>query len=202
MNGSPARRWQAPELDPAPQPPSAPAEPVRIGPSVEELAAIEKAAREEGYAAGHAEGLAAGQAEVQRLQDQLAALLRSLAAPLAELDQQVAEALGALAVRIAGALLQEAYEADPERLARLVHATLEIAGRERSGAELRMHPADLERVAPLLADETLRLVADPELHPGDVRVHGSSLRVDASLETRLRSAYAALRADADQDVPS
>lgn len=197
MSNGAAQRWQAPDFDPPPPPPAAPQ---KVGPSVEELAAIEKAARDEGYATGHAEGLAAGKAEIERLQQQLNAVLRSLNAPLADLDQEVGEALGALAVRIAGALLEEAYVADPERLARLVRTTLDTAALERTGAEVRLHPQDLAAVQPLLLDSGIRLTADPALRRGDVRVHGSVLRVDAALETRLRSAFATLRVEETPDA--
>lgn len=197
MSRAEAQRWRAPDFDPPP-PPAAAGQ--RIGPSVEELAEIQRAAHEEGRAAGHAEGLAAGQAEVERLQQQLSAMLRSLAAPLVDLDQEVGDALGALAVRIAGALLEEAFVADPERLARLVRATLETAGMERNALEVRLHPQDLGLVAPLLEDEQVRLLADPALQRGDVRVHGANMRVDAALETRLRSAFAALRVEETPDA--
>lgn len=197
MSETTARRWQAPDFDPAP--PAPPAQ-QKIGPSVEELAAIEKAAREEGYATGHAEGVAAGQAEVKRLQQQLAAMLRGLTAPLADLEQEVGDALGALAVRIASALLEEAYAADPERLARLVRATLDTAGMERNAVEIRLHPQDLPLLKGLLEGDALKLVADASLQRGDLRVHGQNMRVDAALETRLRSAYAALRVEQAPDA--
>lgn len=190
MSRPDAQRWQAPDFDPNLAPTSAGQ---RIGPSVDELAQIERAAHEEGRAAGHAEGIAAGAAEVKRLQQQLSAMLRSLSAPLADLDQEVGDALGSLAVRIAGALLEEAYVAEPERLARLVRTTLDTAGLERNTLELRVHAQDLALLQPLLQDENLRLVSDPALRRGDLRVHGASMRIDASLETRLRSAYASLR---------
>nr|WP_282452992.1 FliH/SctL family protein [Lysobacter sp. CAU 1642] len=134
------------------------------------------------------------------MQAQLAAMLRSLAAPLADLDQEVGDALGALAVRIAGALLEEAYAAEPERLARLVRATLDTAGLERNAVEVRLQPQDLALVRPLLEGDSVKLVADAALRRGDVRVHGNSLRVDAALETRLRSAFAALRVEESPDA--
>ena len=200
MSEAGTQRWEAPDLDPNSRPPAAAPPPPKVGPSVEELAAIEKAAREEGYAAGHAEGLAAGKAEVERLQAQLAAMMRSLAAPLADLDQEVGDALGALAVRIAGALLEEAYVADPQRLAQLVRTTLDTAGLERSAIEVRLQAQDLAQVKPLLEGDAVKLVADASLRRGDVRVHGSALRVDAALETRLRSAFAALRVEEAPDA--
>ncbi len=197
MSAASPERWKAPDFDPSP-PPLAGGQ--RIGPSVEELAEIQRAAHEEGRAAGYAEGLAAGQADVERLQQQLVAVLRSLSAPLVDLDQEVGEALGALAVRIAGALLEEAYDAEPERLARLVRATLETAGMERNALEVRLQPQDLGLVQTLLQDDALRLVADPALQRGDVRVHGANMRIDAALETRLRSAFASLRVEETPDA--
>jgi flagellar assembly protein FliH len=190
-------RWNAPDFDP--RPPAAPVA-IKVGPSVEELAAIQKAAHDEGYAAGKAEGLAAGQAEMARLQQQVAAtqqqlsaVLRNFAAPLADLDQEVGEALAALAVRIAGSLLEEAYTADPERLARLVQASLALVGQERLNAEIHLHPADHALLSAQIDSHGAVLVADATLKRGDVRVHAPSLRLDASIETRLAQAHAALR---------
>jgi flagellar assembly protein FliH len=200
VSSSGAQRWEAPDFDPHARVATPAAPPPKLGPSVEELAEIEKAAREEGYAAGHAEGLAAGKAEVDRLQLQLSAMLRSLAAPLADLDQEVGDALGALAVRVAGALLEDAYVAEPERLASLIRATLDTAALERNAIEVRLHPQDLLLVKPLIEGDALKLVTDATLRRGDVRVHGNSLRVDAALETRLRSAFAALRVEEAPDA--
>lgn len=207
MSNGEIYRWNAPDLAPPPPPPPPPEpepEPVRVGPSVEELAAIEEAARQEGYAAGHAEGhaqgLAAGEAEMARLQQQVAAtqqqlsaVLHNLTAPLSDLDREIADALAALAVRIAGSLLEEAYVADPSRLARLVQSSLEVVGQERLDAEVHLHPTDLTLIEGQVETHGAALVADPALKRGDVRVHTSSLRLDASLETRLAQAHAALR---------
>lgn len=197
MSTASPERWDAPNFGSAPL---QPASLQKVGPSVDELAAIQKAAHDEGYAAGRAEGLAAGKSEVERLQQQLAAMTRSLAAPLVDLDQEVGDALGALAVRIAGALLEEAYVAEPGYLARLVQATIETAGMERNALEVRLNPQDLALVKPLLEGDNVRLLPDPALQRGDVRVHGANMRVDAALETRLRSAYAALRVEETPDA--
>ena len=134
-------RWRAPGLvvaapEPEPEPEN---EPLPALPSVEELQALERAAREEGYARGHAEGLAAGQAEVRRMVAQIEGVLDGFTRPLARLDGEVAEALADLAVRIAGSLLGRAYRIDPTLLADLVREALEAVGSDTRELELRLH---------------------------------------------------------------
>jgi len=194
-------RWVAPDFAPPPPPPPPPPPapepveepvPVKVGPSVEELAEIERAAREEGFAQGHAEGLAQGQAEVQRLIAQLQAVVDGFTQPLAAMDDEVAEALGVAAVRIAGALLGRAYAADPTLLAELVRTTLaELAGEERE-AVVHLNPQDLALIESHLEGCRARLQADPALARGDVRVHTPTVRIDGTLQTRLDVALAEL----------
>lgn len=181
-----AVRWAAPELAPPPPPP--PQEPVRHMPSVEEVQAIEEAAHAEGYARGHAEGVAAGQAEVRRIAAQMEGILDAFTRPLARLDAEVGDALGDLAVRIAGALLRRDYAAEPALLEALVREALELAGSDQRQLELRLHPDDLAMLAPqLLALEGVRLSGDTTLARGDLRLHADSVRIDGSLSTRLNA---------------
>lgn len=179
-------RWAAPELAPPPPPP--PQEPVRHMPSVEELQAIEEAAHAEGYARGHAEGVAAGQAEVRRIAAQMEGILDAFTRPLARLDAEVGEALGDLAVRIAGALLRRSYAAEPALLEALVREALELAGSDQRQVELRLHPDDLAMLNPqLLALQGVRLSGDGTLARGDLRLHADSVRIDGSLSARLNA---------------
>lgn len=190
---TPAMRWAAPEL--VPPPPQEQREP----PSVEELQAIEEAARAEGYARGHAEGVASGQAEVRRIIAQMEGILDAFTRPLARLDAEVGDALGDLAVRVAGALLRQRYEADPSLLVDLVREALDIAGNDNRQVELRLHPDDLGMLAPQLTVQPgVRLIADTTLARGDLRVHGDSVRIDGSLATRLNAALQGIIAGARQ----
>lgn len=187
---SAAVRWSAPELAPPPPPPEQ-----RGLPSVEELEAIEEAARAEGYARGHAEGLASGQAEIRRIVAQMEGILDAFTRPLARLDAEVGDALGALAVRIAGALLGRSYAADPVLLAALVREALEISGSETRQLELRLHPDDIAMLTPHLPPlDGVRLVPDLTLARGDLRVHADSVRIDGSLAARLNAALQSLAA--------
>ena len=182
-------RWAAPEL----APPAPPPQPERHMPSVEEVQAIEEAAHAEGYARGHAEGVAAGQNEVRRIAAQMEGILDAFTRPLARLDGEVGDALGDLAVRIAGALLRRSYAAEPALLEALVREALDLAGSDQRQVELRLHPDDLGLLAPQLSNlEGVRLVADTNLARGDLRVHADSVRIDGSLSARLNAALQAI----------
>ena len=180
-------RWAAPELAPPPPPP--PPVPERHMPSVEEVQAIEEAAHAEGYARGHAEGVAAGQSEVRRIAVQMEGILDAFTRPLARLDAEVGDALGDLAVRIAGALLGHSYAAEPELLEKLAREALDIAGKDHRQVELRLHPDDLAMLGPhLLTLDGVRLSPDANLARGDLRLHADSVRIDGSLSARLNAA--------------
>ena len=192
-----AVRWLAPELETAASPPPGPERveevPMPVPPSLEEIQAIQDAAREEGYQAGlaqgHQEGFAIGQAEVRRLTAQIEGILDNFTRPLARLEDEVTAALGELAVRIAGSLVGRAYAADPVLLSELVSEALDAVGGASREVEVRLHPDDIDALAPMLALVSgARLVADPTLGRGDLRVHAEAVRIDGTLEARLRGA--------------
>lgn len=183
-------------------------------PTLEQIQAIEQAAHAEGHARGledgrseghaeglaaghaegHAEGLAAGQAEIRRLTAQIEGIVDNFSRPLARLEDEVVQALGDLAVRIAGALVGRAYQADPALLASLVQQALSTLGASQRPVQVRLHPDDLDCLAPLLelpADTSL--TADPNLARGDLRVHTESVRIDGSLQARLQAALNTLQ---------
>ena len=183
-------RWIAPGLHTMPAEPveAEPEPPPPALPSVEDLQALEQAAREEGYARGHAEGLAAGQAEVRRMVAQIEGVLDGFTRPLARLDGEVAEALADLAVRIAGSLLGRAYQIDPTLLADLVREALEAVGSDSRELELRLHNDDFGVLAPHLAGlDGVRLTIDGALGRGELRLHSESVRIDGTIASRLQS---------------
>ncbi|PJJ99330.1 flagellar assembly protein FliH [Lysobacteraceae bacterium NML91-0213] len=193
---SAAVRWLAPALDAVSDTPDAPlAEPVELPrpPSLEEIQQIrDEAQREghaEGFASGHAEGFAQGQAEIRRLTAQIEGILDNFSRPLARLENEVVAALGDLAVRVAGGLVGRVYEADPALLADLVGEAVAAVGGAAREVEVRLHPDDIAALTPLLSlAPATRLVADHALARGDLRVHAESVRIDGSLDARLRGA--------------
>ena len=181
------RRWEVPALDaPAAQASADEQEPLPQPPSLEEIEAIQRAAHEEGFAAGHAEGLAQAQGEMRRLQARLEGILDAFSRPLAELEGEVEQALRELAARIAGALVRQAYTIQPELLARLTREAIDSLGEKPRQVEVRLHPEDLEAIEPLMPGSgSVRILADPALARGDLRVHAEDVRLDARLSTRL-----------------
>jgi len=199
-------RWIVPELEPLPAPPMPVVveeiEPERIAPpSLEQIQAI----REQAYQAGYEEGLingqtqgyAQGQSEVRRLIAQIEGILDNFTRPLARLESEVAGALAELAVRIAGHLVGRACASDPSLVAMLVAQALDAVGTSAREVEVHLHPDDVAALTapgrdlpqPLLTlPEGVRLVPDPILSRGDLRVHTESVRIDGSLSARLEQA--------------
>ena len=167
--------------------------PPPVPPTLEEIQAIQDAAYREGLerglAEGHAEGFAQGQAEVRRLAAQMEGILDNFSRPLDRLENEVIAALSELAVRIAGALVGRAYQTDPVLLQELATTALDAVGGAQREVELRLHPDDIAALTPLLAMTAhTRLTADTSLTRGDLRVHAESVRIDGTLEARLRGA--------------
>ncbi|HEY0862193.1 MAG TPA: FliH/SctL family protein [Pseudoxanthomonas sp.] len=186
-------RWMAPPLDFVARREQSVEVPVPRPPSLEEVQAIEEAAYREGLergrAEGHAEGFAQGQTEVRRLTAQIEGILDNFSRPLDRLENEVMGALSELAVRIAGSLVGRAYQADPMLLSELASAALDAVGGTSREVELRLHPDDIAALTPVLSMmPSTRLTADTSLSRGDLRVHAESVRIDGTLEARLRGA--------------
>ncbi len=200
-----AVRWMAPDLLAVPElpqdehfefndlDPEHVPEPVLQPPTLEEIQQIQDAAEQEGFERGHADGHAQGQAEVRRLVAQIEGILDNFSRPLVRLENEVVAALGELAVRIAGTLVGRAYEADPALLGQLVQEAVDAVGGASREVEVRLHPDDIAALAPLLQlSPQHRLVPDLSLSRGDLRVHAEAVRVDGTLEARLRGALDAV----------
>lgn len=167
--------------------------PPLVPPTLDEIQAIEDAAYREGLerglAEGHADGFAQGQSEVRRLAAQMEGILDNFSRPLDRLENEVVAALSELAVRIAGALVGRAYQTDPVLLQELATSALDAVGGSQREVELRLHPDDIAALTPVLAMTAhTRLTADTSLSRGDLRVHAESVRIDGTLEARLRGA--------------
>jgi len=200
-----AVRWLAPDLLAEPEPPPEEQfdltepdlefepEPLLQLPTLEEIQAIQDNAEKDGFDQGHAEGLAQGQAEVRRLIAQIEGILDNFSRPLVRLENEVVAALGELAVRVAGNLVGRAYEAEPELLAQLVNEALDAVGGASRDVEVRLHPDDIAALAPVLnLAPNQRLTPDLSLSRGDLRVHAEAVRIDGTLDARLRGALDAV----------
>ena len=161
-------------------------------------------AAEVGHAAGYAAGLEQGLAEGrQRAAEQLAgdaaqlaSLLDSLAAPLADLEQELLDSMLQLACALAQQVVRRELTAVPARIGELVRegvAALPPAARQIS---VHLNPLDLDLVRTMAprgrGDARWELVADPGLSRGGCRISTESSEVDLTLETRLSEVFARL----------
>ena len=166
-------------------------------PTVRDLAALEAQAHDEGYAAGHAEGLAAAQQQVREHIAQLDTLFASAARPIQTLDAQTEQQLAALATIVARRVMASELQLSPTLILRAVHqaaAALPAAARE---LRVHVHPDDLVLLqdAPT-TDSHWQCVADPTLARGDCQLESTRSRLDARVETRLAAVIDAVLGDA------
>ncbi len=155
-------------------------------PTVRELEAIERQAREEGYAAGRAEGLLAAQQQLREQMARLDALYHAAAFPLQALDQQTEQELARLAMLVARRVIVHELQVSPGLILQAVRqaaAALPVATRE---LRVHLHPDDLALLREAGAAEShWQLLADPLLARGDCQLESERSRLDARVDTRL-----------------
>ena len=172
--------------------------------TAERIEQIEAQAREEGYAAGHAQGLAAGREEMQRRVRELERLMENLAAPLEQVDAEVEQELVGLAVTIARQLVRREIKTDPGQIVAVVREVMSVLPSSSRSVELRMHPEDAALVREVLHvsddERRWRIVEDPVLARGGCKASTETTQVDATLESRLNAVIAqVLGGDRDGD---
>lgn len=171
--------------------------------SEEEIARIREEARKEGFEAGHTEGYAEGHAQGLRegfatgeadargqltaQADVLTQTIASLDVALADIDQQVADELIALAVELARKMCQHSISR-PENVRALVQDALQQIPQKH--VQIHLHPQDAAHVRARLLeglDETQqRIVEDDTLTPGGCVLLGEGNHLDASVQVRWR----------------
>lgn len=159
-----------------------------------------KEAREEAYRAGFAQGFEEGRAEAQALARRMRELLQALEAPFAQSDAGLMRELLGLTERVCRALLERELRTDREAIARVLAAALDALGESHTAVELTLNPADallcreLGLVSEGAGEFTLR--EDAEVRRGGVLLRRGSERIDARVETRLRTLIEGLYAQA------
>lgn len=160
-------------------------EPVVL-PTASDIERMHLEAHQQGYAAGHEEGLAQLRASATRID----ALLRSLQESLAELDQKVADRLLATALEIASQVLRHSLRIKPELLLPVVKEAIALLYTHAGHPALFVHPDDAALIRTHLGDQLAhnnwRIIEDTSLSPGGCRAELGSSEVDATLETRWR----------------
>lgn len=185
-------------FSPAPPAPTAPPEPDPLELARAEADAIRARARDEGFAAGRAEG----RAELVTATEAFGQALAGVEELRGRVADEVEQAAVALALRIAEQALTTAVAVQPERVLDVVRGALRRLA-ERSRITLLVHPDDLEvmreaaagLVAQLGGVESCDVQAERRITRGGAVVRTHEGEVDATLEGKLARAHDAIAAE-------
>jgi len=193
------QRWELPSM--AERPAVEPAADAGGPPTVAELEALEQQAREEGYAAGRAEGLADAARERELMVRRFEALLDAAARPLDALDEATEQELARLATVIARRVIAHELVTSPALIVQAVQQAARALPAATRTLRVRVHPDDLAVLHEHeVAEEHWQLLPDPSLVPGDCVVESERSRLDARVDTRLAAVVdAVLGIGSDED---
>lgn len=168
-----------------------------------QLAARLQTARQAGYQDGYRDGLVAldgfKQSFAMQTTTRIGAVLGSLDAALAELQQDMARSLAVSATHLARQIVRAELRQRPELVGSVAREAVETLLLSARHITLRVHPDDQSFVAQgaaeLIASRGARLVADAAVSRGGVLVESDIGVIDATIEARWRRASAALGCD-------
>ncbi|MEW6764628.1 MAG: flagellar assembly protein FliH [Pseudomonadota bacterium] len=171
-------------------------------PTAEEIEAIQREAWEEGYRAGHAEGRAAGQAEIDALVARWQGLVNALAQPLDAADGDLESALLELALALTRQLVRRELKTQPDEIIPVVREALGVLPSAAQDIVVRLHPEDAALVTSTLHSpgSAWRVEEDGAIGRGGCVVTSSTSRVDATLERRIAQLMAGVLGDAREEV--
>ena len=188
-------RWALPEVG---EPVAREPEPVETiaQPTVRDLEALEQQAREEGYAAGHAEGMAAARDLISERTLRLEELLASAARPLRTMDELVELELARLAMTVARQVIAHELRVTPDLVVEAVRQAALALPSATSHLRVRLHPDDLSLLRSLdMTESNWQLFPDATLQRGDCMLESERSRLDARVETRLAAVVDAVLGD-------
>jgi flagellar assembly protein FliH len=169
------------------------------GVNVMHLEAVERDAWEQGLAAGHAEGVRRGEAELAKRVNEmnarcvaLEAIIGTLAKPLEQLDNQMEQELTRLTLMIAKHLVRRELRIDPSQVIGIIRHTVGLLPLASRDVRVHLHPEDAaivrEKLAQPAGEREWILVEDPLLARGGCRLTTAVSSIDARLESRVADA--------------
>jgi len=178
-------------------------------PTEEELAAIREQARQqaydEGFKAGHEEGMAQALDEQRASTEQAIAPIRQIAdnfsTALREADQAISNEVLELALHLAKGMLKNALRVKPELILPVVREAIEYLPVLQQPALLILNPEDAAVVRESIAEELdkggWRVIDDPTIERGGCKVDTASNQIDATVSSRWQRLSLALGKDID-----
>lgn len=157
-------------------------------PTVDEVAAIEARARDEGYRAGLA--------EAREINERLALLVDGVGQSVARMEREMAQTLVKVAIDLARQVVRESIAVRPDLLIPLVNDALSGIARTVDPGGVYVNPFDLpiveERMGEALEHAGWRAFADDQVERGGCRLEFAGGQVDATVATRWNRVMAQL----------
>ncbi len=168
--------------------------------------AIARVAREQseqrGYEAGMAKAKAdmhAKLAEVDARIKRLDGVLRFIAQPLQELDEEVEKSLLQLAMAVGKQLARRELRIDPTQVIAIIRESLQELPTSARNPRVHLHPEDAaivrERLSEPGSERAWTLVEDPTMSRGGCVIRTENSQVDARLESRISAVIANVLGD-------
>ena len=170
-------------------------------PTIEQITKIQEQAQQEGYAMGHAEGLAKGREQATLEAARLSSLADMFSTEVGKADETISQQVLDLSIDLARALLKSALAIRPELVIPIVKEAVRYLPALHQPALLYLNPDDAVLVKSRIGDELTKmgwqLTDDAQLEPGSCRVETANNQIDASLPTRWQRLTAALSKNSD-----
>lgn len=170
------------------------------GPSEQEWLSRVEAARQQGYADGHRDGLSELEAFKKSYTTQMASrvghLVASFDAQWAELEAGMADAMARSALLLARQVLRSELRSHPAQVSAVAREALETVLMSARQIVVRVHPDDLALVADgageALQSRGARLQADASIQRGGCLVVSDAGTIDATIDARWARAADAI----------
>lgn len=160
------------------------------------LEELQKDAYEEAWKKGHADGLVAGQQEVQRRAERYDELLRALCKPFDNLDESVETQLVELSMAVVKQLFRREIKLNPSHVIGVVREAIQLLPIASRNVHVHLHPEDAvlvrESLAPAEGEPAWSTIEDPLIARGGCRVTTDNSQIDATADARLQAAINAI----------
>ena len=167
---------------------------------------VSEQARKEGHEAGHSQGIAAAESEMEEMLATMRGLIDMARLERHKIVEGAEPEIVKLAMGVAERILHKAVEVDREVVVAITKAAIgELVDRE--SITVRVNPIDLERMkqhrdSMLALGETkhMRVIEDQRVDPGGVVVETDAGTLDAKISTQVDEAKRVLRLDTGEFV--
>lgn len=149
-----------------------------------------KAGFDEGKTAGFEQGLSEGQQHIDVQCQHLDQIIKKLAFPIEQIDNQVRQQVMQLVIQLAKAVMQTEIQTNEKIILKTLHETVNALPMADRKITVYLQPDDFNVVTSAHSDEALqerqwRLIAEPSLNRGDIQVASGDSQVDYKIEDRI-----------------